>query len=297
MSSSSSALLGGGTSASSACQSQWESLRKRSRLLETQLHKKLQEFAHVQTAIMNEGRAGGPGASRSNAKAQRADLELDSLRASASSPISASAASASTAAGSSIAAAASSGSSPLQQYESISTDLSELLRSLADVNDGLSRLLADHPDQLGTQSNQYVAQKSRQAWSDATGEFRRTKQNIQAALARNELMGGAGRGGRDGHSLRPRTEQLLREGHSLHQSLKLTDDALDSVIQARESLGNQRLTLMGVTGKLKSLSAKFPVIGQLMNRISCKHQRDMIVLASVIAVCMIFTFVYVMSKP
>jgi Golgi SNAP receptor complex protein 1 len=110
------------------------------------------------------------------------------------------------------------------------------------------------------------------------------------------MAGGAARREAD-QSLRPRTEQLLREGHSLHQSLKMTDDALDSVIQARESLGNQRVTMMGVTGKLKNLGAKFPVIGQLMNRISCKHQRDMIVLASVIAVCMIFTFLYVMSKP
>jgi hypothetical protein len=150
MSSSSAALLGNSSSStSSSTQAQWESLRRRSRLLETQLHRQLQQFAHVQTAIMNEGKA-----SKSNAKAQRADLELDSLRATSSSPSSSTASSASP-------AAASSGSSPLQQYESLASELDELLRSLSDVNDGLARILSSDPTLAAQQSNQYVGRHGR----------------------------------------------------------------------------------------------------------------------------------------
>jgi hypothetical protein len=55
--------------------------------------------------------------------------------------------------------------------------------------------------------------------------------------------------------------------------------------------------LRDVGGKLSQLGSHFPVIGQLLSRISVAKQRDMIVLACVIATCMFFTMVYIMAKP
>jgi len=68
-------------------------------------------------------------------------------------------------------------------------------------------------------------------------------------------------------------------------------------MSARDSLSSQGSVFAGVRGKLGQLGATFPVVGQVMSRINVSKQRDMIVLACVIATCMFFTVVYVMSKP
>ena len=188
---------------------------------------------------------------------------------------------------------------PLVQYDACVADLTDLLRNFNDVNDGLSKLLADTPT-LNTSANIYLVQKSRTAQNESQHEFRRTQQNIQAAIARNELMSGArdrSRGGEDGtDTMKGRTEQLLREERGLNHSIRMTDDVIASAVAARDSLLNQGQIFSGVSRKMKQLETIFPVVGKLMNNISCKHQRDMIVLACVIASCMIFTFLYIMSK-
>ena len=60
---------------------------------------------------------------------------------------------------------------------------------------------------------------------------------------------------------------------------------------------SQGAVFTGVRGKLTQLNTTFPVVGQLLSRINFSKQRDMIVLACVIATCFFFTFIYVMSKP
>ena len=66
---------------------------------------------------------------------------------------------------------------------------------------------------------------------------------------------------------------------------------------ARESLFSQGSVFAGVRGKLTTLGTTFPVVGKLMSRINVSKQRDMIVLACVIATCMFFTFIYILYKP
>jgi len=73
--------------------------------------------------------------------------------------------------------------------------------------------------------------------------------------------------------------------------------SLSAATSARDSLHAQSALFQGVRGKLSTIGTTFPVVGKLMGRINVSKQRDMIVLACVIATCMFFTFVYVMSKP
>lgn len=258
----------GSSSSPSPSLTQWESLRKKSRLLETQIYKKLQEFSQIQTTIMNEGRGG----KSSNSRVSRVDMELEVLRP-----------------------AAAAATSPMMHYEACVGELTSLMRSFNDITDSMGRLLSESPS-LGTDSNAYIVSKSRTVAHENSTEFHRTQQNIQAAIARSELMGGSSRREAD-QSLRPRTEQLLREEHSLHQSLRLTDEALSSAVAARDSLFAQGAVFTGVGQKLTKLGTMFPIVGQLMNRIGCKQQRDTIVMACVIATCIILIFLYIMSKP
>jgi len=222
-------LLGGAgsSSASSASSSStsgvivaWESARKKSRQLETQLYKKLQEFAQVQTALMNDAAQG-----RRNQRHGQVDLEMGRSSASASS--------ASAAASSSSAAANAAGMTPLLQYESLVGELEQLLSAFASTVDAMGKMLSDASAggpgaarELASDANQYLLTKNRNILHDNQLEFRRTTQNIQAALARQELMSGASQRSAEGASMRGRTEQLLREGKSLQHSLDRADDVI-----------------------------------------------------------------------
>jgi len=278
------------SSSSSAVPSAWESARKKSRQLETQLYKKLQEFAQVQTVLMNDAVQG-----RRNNRAGNIDLEMGRAAVAG-----ASVAAAAAAAGS----AGLAGLSPLLQYEQLTGELEQLLSSFSLTIDAMARMLSDGGDGSGgggglaTEANQYLLSKARQTLQENTLEFRRTKQNITAALTRQELMAGAAeRRAETSSTERGRTEQLLREGRSLQHSLERTDDVMAQAAAARESLLSQGRVFAGVRGKLTTLGTTFPVVGKLMSRINVSKQRDMIVLACVIATCMFFTLIYILSKP
>jgi len=300
---------------------QWESLRKRARQLESSIYRKLQELAQVQTEIMNESRVTGRRATSSSSSSRSAvDLELGSLRSPSSS---------STPSSSSVTLP------PIVRYDSISVELSEQLRSFSDVCDGLARMMAtsealvnnsngtssssssssslspspsSSPTALQaarsivSESNRYLITKNRDILHMNQLEFTRTKANIQSALTRQELLSDASARHASGSSstsdplMRPQTAQLLREGRSLQQSIRMTDDIISQALAARDSLFSQGAVFFGVRHKLERLGSTFPIVGQLMNRISASKQRDMIVLACVIATCLFFTILYVMAR-
>jgi hypothetical protein len=92
----------------------------------------------------------------------------------------------------------------------------------------MHQLLQEGHRELQTPPHQHLLQRCRNIWQDNSLEYRRTKQNIQAAIARQELLAGAAdrRAEGDSSALRPRTEQLLREGRSLHNSINRTDEII-----------------------------------------------------------------------
>lgn len=68
-------------------------------------------------------------------------------------------------------------------------------------------------------------------------------------------------------------------------------------MSARDSLASQSALFAGVRGKLNQLHHTFPIVGKLMSNINVAKQRDMIVLACVIATCFFLMFIYILSKP
>ena len=234
----------------------WESARKKSRQLETQLYKKLQEFAQVQTALMNEAAQGKRSAQQQSKQAHTGSSDLEMGRTVPSSSSSGLAASSASSSSSSVFP----GSSPLLQYESLVGDLDQLLQSFASTIDAMAKILADSSsgsggagggsssigvssslsaaskDSLATDANLYLVSKARSVLQENVHEFRRTKQNIQAALARQELLSGAAERNSEGTgaaATRGRTEQLLREGRGLQHSLDRADDVIASVDSQR----------------------------------------------------------------
>ena len=89
-----------------------------------------------------------------------------------------------------------------------------------------------------------------------------------------------------------RQDSILRERGSLAQSNNVADDLLASAAGAREEMDAQRKITGGMGSKMASLADRFPVIGTIINKISRRKQRDMVIIAAVIGVCVTFTIIY-----
>lgn len=183
-------------------------------------------------------------------------------------------------------------------------EIKELLTKLERMHDEMEQLLSSSSEsaQLNTDNNSYTLQRYRTILSDYSQEFKKNLDQFNAYKTRAQLMtqgNGTNLLAQEKNSLavnKGKTELLLREKNSLQQSLKMTDDVISQAQYARNSLLNQGRVLLGVGGKLGSLGTKFPMVNRLLGKITSYKNRDMIVLAIVIASCMFFTVIYIANK-
>ena len=63
---------------------------------------------------------------------------------------------------------------------------------------------------------------------------------------------------------------------------------------ARESLLDQRQSLRGVGGRVTQVIQRIPLINSLSQRINLRTKRDTVILASVVALCIIFCLLYML---
>jgi Golgi SNAP receptor complex protein 1 len=112
----------------------------------------------------------------------------------------------------------------------------------------------------------------------------------------NQLQQSINHRGGASSGMRPRAEILLREKNALHSSLQLTDDTIEQALNARNRLNNQTTMFGQISGKIKDVGGRFPQVNNLITRIQRSKQRDMLVMACVIASCMCFTIFYWLRK-
>ncbi len=74
------------------------------------------------------------------------------------------------------------------------------------------------------------------------------------------------------------------------------DDILSQAANVSGNLLGQRRVFEGAMDKLVQVGSRFPVVNGLLNAIRRKKSKDTLVLAGVIAACVLFTILYVMAK-
>jgi Golgi SNAP receptor complex protein 1 len=144
---------------------------------------------------------------------------------------------------------------------------------------------------LQTSTNTSLLQRSRSILSDYEREYTRTRQKMRRARTRNELLLDVR--GDDDAAVASRTESLLREHSSLRNSMALTDRLIAQADASHTSLKGQARRLGGTFGKLGKVAAKMPLLNSLMGAIGRKKNKDMVVMAVVIASLLCFTFWYI----
>jgi len=89
---------------------------------------------------------------------------------------------------------------------------------------------------------------------------------------------------------------LAKERASVQSALAGLGDAIGAAESSYASLVRQRGVFAAIRGKLGELAEKLPAVNGVIERIRRHEQRDTLVLAVVIALCMFISFVYIMNK-
>lgn len=89
---------------------------------------------------------------------------------------------------------------------------------------------------------------------------------------------------------------LHNEGNGLQHSLRIADTLLDIGDNTSQSLQRQHSIITSANTRLQQLGKQFPTLNKLMSRIQIYKHRDNIILALVIASCIIFIIWYISNK-
>lgn len=118
---------------------------------------------------------------------------------------------------------------------------------------------------------------------------------VGAARDRAELFGGA-----DGSSASllggGSTSLLLRERGIIERSSAAIEDVVSHAQGIASGLTQQRQLFDSIDSKVASIGARFPVVNSLLNAIRRRKNRDNLVLAGVVAVCVFLILVYWVRK-
>ena len=175
-------------------------------------------------------------------------------------------------------------------FETMSVEIEKLLEKLTEVNRQMSETNA-----LLHGSNtaaSHTLQRHYDICQDYRREFERTKANIRHFQTREDLLMHPAASGHEPLSSR-RQDHFAREFEHLKHSDNLVDRALDMASTIKKDLSDQRRFFLQISHKVNALTTRVPLMNNLLQRIKIKKRKDSLVLALVIAFCLIFLLVYI----
>jgi len=184
-----------------------------------------------------------------------------------------------------------------QLVEQKAAEIEALLMQLQRLNDSMSSAVSGS----GTARMHTVA-RHRDILIEFTQEFRRTRSVITAGIEKESLLGGRVNAsssphiGLDIHPGNSSSSNLLRERNAINNSNIGIDSVISQAQATMSVLSSQRDLFEGMGGKLSQLGSRFPLVNTMLTAIRRKRSRDTLILASVIAACMLFILIYWLNK-
>ncbi|KAJ2078650.1 protein transport protein gos1 [Coemansia sp. RSA 988] len=129
-----------------------------------------------------------------------------------------------------------------------------------------------------------VLERHRSMYNDYVREFQRYQTNVQAALARSELLGDGTENESSAVDVSDR-DRLVDERMRIDQTHTDIDMVLDQAFSVRQDLAEQRTIISSATAKMVNVTERIPGINMLLGRIRSRKRREKVVLAIVLATC------------
>ncbi|KNC54266.1 uncharacterized protein AMSG_12316 [Thecamonas trahens ATCC 50062] len=139
----------------------------------------------------------------------------------------------------------------------------------------------------------HTLHRDREMLRDFEVEFRKTRDHVNNYLARIQLLDSMDEGIA---AYKSEQEHVLREARAINATDRMTDALLGSAAASRAELLRETGQFRSINSRLADMSARFPLIGNIMSKIKSRKRRDMYILASVIAFCIIVIAMYWWNK-
>jgi Golgi SNAP receptor complex protein 1 len=126
--------------------------------------------------------------------------------------------------------------------------------------------------------------------ADHKRELQRIKANINDTRNRANLLSNVRSdidAYRSANPAEAESDYMLQERGRIDDSNHVMDGVLSQAYAINDSFQSQRETLASINRRMMGAAAQIPGINTLMNRISSKKRRDAILLACVIAFCVL----------
>ncbi|KAL7635654.1 UNVERIFIED_CONTAM: hypothetical protein RMT77_013471 [Armadillidium vulgare] len=175
-----------------------------------------------------------------------------------------------------------------QKYETISTELEQLLSALSEINERMNNSAQNSFESVHT------LQRHKDILQDYTKEYQRTNSTIKSRKERQQLLS-SGRNGTELMTGLSRRDMYLKESEHLVNSERLIDEQINIALETRDHLKTQREAFKMLQTKMNDLTNRFPVINTLMTKINFRRRRDALVLGSVIGLCLTFMMWWILA--
>jgi Golgi SNAP receptor complex protein 1 len=178
-------------------------------------------------------------------------------------------------------------------FDAMSIEIEKLLERLSDIN---KRMTDAIPEFLGSNTAAtHTLQRHHEICQDYRREFERTKANIRNFKIREDQLINNNNNNSDtnGSGLNSRRQDYyLRETGHLTNSDKLMGEHLERAENLKKDLIDQRRLFKNITNKVITLSNRFPLMNNMLQKIKFKKRKDSLVLGFVIALCIIILLIY-----
>ena len=178
-------------------------------------------------------------------------------------------------------------------YETVALELERLLKRLTDVNDMMSEYLNGMSFAEPNAAQLHTLQRHRDILHDYTHEFTKTKANIKASREREDLLGSVRRDISEYKSgLNRRTDLYLKENEHIRNSDRMADEVINIAMATKENLNSQRNAFHNLSSRVLSVTNRFPMINNLVQKINIRKRRDTLIIGVIIAICIILLLLY-----
>ncbi|KAK4688668.1 golgi SNAP receptor complex member 1, partial [Tremellales sp. Uapishka_1] len=177
-------------------------------------------------------------------------------------------------------------------YKLVEEEIEELLGKLEQTLETLTSLL-NSPSQPPSSSMQHAAQRHRDALDDYRRDFVRTRNNVEQAIQRSNLLGSVRKDINAYKSTLPaQTDSLLADRGRIDSSHRMMDDTLNQAYATREDFAQQRTTIASINSRMGGVLSQMPGINSLISMIHSRRRRDSIIMGCVVGVCVVLILGY-----
>jgi Golgi SNAP receptor complex protein 1 len=179
----------------------------------------------------------------------------------------------------------------------LSADIERMLQAFKEQNDRMAS--------AATRSQHHIlVKRCREITYDFQSDYNKVRHGVQRRKDTLELFNGAsGNGAKSQFQIESGSgdgdsgdmEHLLRERNHITNSTNATKNILGQAGETYNELKNQRRALTGVTGNLVSMAQAIPGVNRVIEQVRAKRNKDDLIVAGVIAGCILFTLWYVFS--